>query len=81
MTTQLLVVPSSTKNAVQEDGTLSRNLQLFFSNLVKNVNQNTVPVGGVILWPSVSPIPTGWLQVGTATTTIGGVVYITITHS
>lgn len=81
MTTQLLVVPSSTKNAVQQDGTLSRNLQLFFSNLVKNVNQNTVPVGGVILWPQGTTLPSGWTQVGAGTTTIGAVVYIIITHS
>lgn len=45
MSKQLLVVPSSTKNLVDESGLASRNLQLWFSGVTNNSNQNGTDIG------------------------------------
>jgi len=93
MSTQLLVVPSSTKNLVDENGLASRNLQLWFSGVTNNINQNGVdigilqanivfPPGGIILWPPApAPLPAGWVDtLETVVSVPGGIAYRLLSH-
>jgi len=65
--TQLLVVPSSMRNLVDQHGMASRQFQVFLSNLVadvQNAQANVVPFGGCVLWLDTSPTPSGWTDSG-----------------
>ena len=65
--TQLLVVPSSMRNLVDQHGMASRQFQIFLSNLVSDLaaaQANVVPTGGSILWLNTSPDPSGWTDTG-----------------
>lgn len=76
-------VPNSLKNLIQEDGSVSRQLQLLLEALV----QNTVPVSndagsgtqmaGAVLLPNAANVPNGWTQIDTLT--IGANTYKVIT--
>ena len=85
MTTQLLVVPITTTNLVNPNGSADRQLQFLLTNIVNNVNQNTtnvgtlqvqvaaivpVPAGGTVLHKTANPVPIGWSALTGAGSTV-----------
>jgi hypothetical protein len=78
------LVPNSLKNLINQDGSISRQLQLLLAALVQNSVPTTVnditgsPLAGAVLLPDAAKIPNGWVQVGT-TVTLGGNTYKIIT--
>lgn len=83
---QKVIVPTSQKGIVEENGFPSRQLQILLSALAANsvpttVNATTgVLMGSVVLLPSAAKMPTGWAQIGTDTITVGTHVYKLITQ-
>jgi hypothetical protein len=64
------LVPNSLKHLINDDGSVSRQLQLLLSALVAN----SVPIGqdsggtsvaGAVLLPNTASVPQGWTQIDT----------------
>jgi len=83
---QKVVVPTSQKGLVEENGFPSRQLQILLSALASNSVPTTTNastgalLGSVVLLQNAAKMPSGWQQVGTDTITIGTNVYKLITQ-
>jgi len=81
---QKVVVPTSQKGIVEENGFPSRQLQILLSALAANsvpttTNSSTGAImGAVILLQNEAVIPNNWTSIGT--TVIGGKTYKLITQ-
>lgn len=64
------LVPNSLKHLINEDGSVSRQLQLLLSALVANsvpvaTTSAGVEVAGAVLLPNAATVPPGWIQIDT----------------
>jgi hypothetical protein len=64
------LVPNSLKHLINDDGSISRQLQLLLSALVANsvpISQDSggTPVAGAVLLPNAASVPPGWTQIDT----------------
>lgn len=81
---QKVIVPTSQKGIVEENGFPSRQLQILLSALAANsvpttTNSSTgADLGAAVLLPNAAVIPSGWSQIDTLT--IGANVYKVITQ-
>ena len=81
---QKVIVPTSQKGIVEENGFPSRQMQILLSALAANsvpttTNSSTgVLMGSVILLQNAAVVPNGWTSLGT--TVIGGNTYKLITQ-
>lgn len=76
------LVPNSLKHLIENDGSISRQLQLLLSALVANSVPVTddgagTPIGGAVLLPNAALVPPGWTQIDTLV--IGANTYKVIT--
>lgn len=81
---QKVIVPTSQKGIVEQNGFPSRQMQILMSALAANsvpttTNSSTgVDMGAAVLLPNAAVIPSGWSQIDTLT--IGANVYKVITQ-
>jgi hypothetical protein len=65
------LVPNSLKNLINQDGSISRQLQLLLTALVQNsvpVTEDSstgAPLAGAVLLPNAAVVPSGWTQIDT----------------
>lgn len=58
---QQIIVPTPVAPLVGEDRTALRPLQMF----MMAVDANSVPLGGIVLWPAAATLPGGWKSIDT----------------